>query len=45
MGAGKKTIDLAYEIDEIHKYLDFVNLMTYVDIPLIMYYFKLNEFY
>ena len=30
VGAGKQTIDGAYEINEIHKYLDFVNLMTYV---------------
>ena len=38
VGAGKNTIDLAYEIDEIHKYLDFVNLMTYVAILLIVNY-------
>ncbi|KAG7472631.1 hypothetical protein MATL_G00110840 [Megalops atlanticus] len=29
VAAGKGTIDAGYEIAEIHKYLDFINVMTY----------------
>jgi chitinase len=35
VGAGKATIDAGYEIAEISKYLDFVNLMAYVILSLI----------
>jgi GH18 family chitinase len=31
VGAGKETIDRAYEIAELVKHLDFINLMTYVN--------------
>lgn len=30
VGAGKDTIDKGYEIAEVTKYFDFVNLMAYV---------------
>ena len=41
VGAGKETIDRAYEIAELAKHLDFINLMTYVSRD-VSKYFILN---
>ena len=38
VGAGKGTIDLAYEINKIQQYVDFINLMTYVSFNIIQWF-------
>jgi chitinase len=31
VAAGKKYIETGYELNEIHQYLDFINIMAYVN--------------